>query len=85
LLLAGALAGCATHQADICIPKGTFALLYADVSRPIYQACAEGRLTPHECEAYRELNRRVRTALSQPKPQEENWGHILTEILKLLR
>jgi hypothetical protein len=69
----------------VCIPKGTFALLYADVSRPIYQACAEARLSREECAHYADINRRVREALSHPKPTEENWGHLLSEVLKLLR
>jgi hypothetical protein len=61
-------------------------LLYADVSRPIYQACAEGRLAPHECAHYAELNRRIREALSRPRPEpEEHWGQLLSEVLKLLR
>jgi hypothetical protein len=62
------LSGCALIQKEqrFCVDRGTVALLYADMSRPIYQACAEGRMTIDECLRYAELNREIRAAILKP-------------------
>lgn len=69
LLLLALSGGCALipqRPQQFCLDRGTVALLYADMSRPIYQACEEGRMSVQECIRYAELNKQIRAAILTP-------------------